>query len=29
MANPPFIVEYQPHLCFHSGCLSGFEALVR
>ncbi|EDX85666.1 cyclic diguanylate phosphodiesterase (EAL) domain, putative [Synechococcus sp. PCC 7335] len=29
MANPPFIVEYQPHLCFSTGYLSGFEALVR
>ncbi|MBE9064566.1 bifunctional diguanylate cyclase/phosphodiesterase [cf. Phormidesmis sp. LEGE 11477] len=29
MANPPFVIEYQPHFCFHSGCLNGFEALVR
>lgn len=29
MANSPFVVEYQPHFCFHSGFLSGFEALIR
>lgn len=29
MTKSPFLVEYQPHICLHSGRLSGFEALVR
>ncbi len=29
MPKSAFLVEYQPHICFHGECLSGFEALVR